>query len=123
MDSRPDLLVDGTGRHLVRYRETKAVGVREANRRYSIGLERKVGISLRAYCASETETFAAVFVPSDHIDAQRHLMGHSLKLSCPTEVVSAQMVRNAARWLLLTFQNRSRTQMLDELRGCQDFKH
>jgi hypothetical protein len=86
-----DLLVDGTGRHLVRYRETKAEGVREANR---CGL-----CSVRPHrrAAAPDGPLAETFLS--------HRGGFS-----------AQIVRNAARWLLLTFQNRSRTQMLDELR-------
>jgi hypothetical protein len=110
-----NLVVDGSGRYWIRGRETQTDGTREATRRYSIGLERKIGVSLRAFCVSESETFAAVFIPSDSADAQYRLLGRSLKLSCPSERIPAHIVRNAILWFLLTLLHGFRTQMLEEL--------
>ena len=38
--------------------------------RYSEGVDRGLGILLRAICATRTGTFAAVFVPEDREDAR-----------------------------------------------------
>ena len=110
-----DILVEKSGRYLVRHHVTNVDGTMEANRRYSLGLERKTGISLRAYCASETETFASIYIPSDELDAHYRLIGPCLKLTCPTNVVPAHIIKNTTRWLLHSFRNRSRTRLLDEL--------
>ena len=111
-----DLLIDKSGRYFVRHADRLHLdGAQEADRRYTVGLDRQTGISLRAYCASEAETFASVFVPADATDAQYHLMGPGLKMTCPTEIQPAQLVESRGRWLLHTLRNRARTRMLDEL--------
>jgi hypothetical protein len=70
----PGDVVADRNRHIwVRKRGTE--GTRYATLQYSIGLERNCGVELEAVCATETETFASVFVPEDDLDAQRHLMG------------------------------------------------
>jgi len=98
------LLIDKLGRYFVHHVDQVYLdGAQEAHRRYAVGLDRQIGISLRAYCASETETFASVFVPADAIDAQYRLMGPGLKMTCPTQILPAQMVESGGRWLLLTY--------------------
>ena len=56
---------------------------------YQQGVAKDLGISLIAHCASSKHTFATIFVPDDAVDAQYHLMGRGLKLSCPMFFVSA----------------------------------
>ncbi len=111
-----DLFIDKSGRHFVRHtNRVRLDAAQEAYRGYTVGLDRRIGISLRAYCANETETFASVFVPADATDAQYHLIGTGLKMTCPTQMVPAQVIENGGRWLLLALRNRARTRMLDEL--------
>lgn len=76
---------------------------------YEKGLKRNLGIWLKAICASETETFATVFVPEDDLDAQYHMMGRCLKLSIPVGRCSASIMESRFRWLLLwlTYGRRS----------------
>lgn len=59
-------------------KKREAEGTRYAALRYSVGLERNVGVKLHAICATEAETFASVFVPEDDVEAQYHLMGWSI---------------------------------------------
>jgi hypothetical protein len=59
------------------------------------GLERNFGIKLQAICATASETFASVFVPEDDVDAQYHLMGRGLNLSCPVERYCTAAVRES----------------------------
>jgi len=94
-----DLLID-KGRHFwVRERSSKAA--KHAALRYSEGLERDLGVQLRAICSTKEQTFASVFVPCDDLDAQGHLMGRGLKLSCPTERYFTTTVKNPFHWLVL----------------------
>lgn len=72
-----DLVVDTKRHQWVRKREAEAKAY--AALRYCVGCERKCGVKLHAICATESETFASVFVPDDTGDAQYHLMGRGLK--------------------------------------------
>jgi hypothetical protein len=105
-----DVVVDTNRHYWVRKREAEAT--RYAALRYSVGLERKFGVKLQAICASESETFASVFVPEDDLDAQYHLMGRGLKLSCPVERYSTSAVRNPLKWRLLWWRNGQRSKEL-----------
>ena len=90
-----DLVVDTNRHYWVRKREAKASSY--AAQRYSEGLQHKFGVMLQAICATEMETFASVFVPKDDFDAQLHLMGHGLKLSCPVERYPASQSQESAQ--------------------------
>lgn len=70
-------------------------------RQYADGVDRNLGVELRAICATNTETFASVFVPENDVDRQYHLMGRLLKLSCPVEMRLASTVPNPLRWWML----------------------
>ena len=74
--------------------------------RYADGLRRKLGIELRAICATDAETFASVFVPKDDVDSQYHLMGEGLKLNCPVKSYSTSKVSSRFKWLALRWRNR-----------------
>jgi hypothetical protein len=106
---RSEVLVDTKRRYWVRPRQSMTT--RRAALRYAEGLERNLGIELRAMCATETETFASVFIPEDERDAQYHLMGGGLKLSCPIERYSTSVIRNPFRWLTLSLFTRQRSRM------------
>jgi len=104
------VVVDGERRYWTR--ANRAEGAKRAVLRYAAGLERNLGIWLHAICASETETFASVYVPEDNLDAQYKMMGRCLKLSCPVEKCSASVVTSRFRWLLLRMANGRRSKGL-----------
>jgi len=108
---RGDVVVDESSHYWVRKRDEEAT--RNAALRYSEGLERKLGIMLQAICATESETFASVFIPEDDSDAQGHLMGRCLKLSCPVERYSTSAVTNPFTWMLLRWRNGKRSKDLE----------
>jgi hypothetical protein len=104
-----DVVVD-TNRHFwVRKRDKKATEY--AALQYAEGLRRNFGVMLRAICATEMETFASVFIPEDDLDAQCHLMGRGLKLSCPVERYSTSAVRNPLKWKVLCWRNGQRSKL------------
>ena len=94
-----DLLIDKARHFWMRERRSKAA--RHAALRYSEGLERNLGVHLRAICSTNEQTFASVFVPTDELEAQYHLMGRGLKVSCPTERHSTSTVENPIHWRAL----------------------
>lgn len=67
---------------------------------YMEGVKRELGISLATLCKSKTVTYAYVFVPTDHDEAARLLIG-GLKLSIPLNARKARMVGNARFWWVL----------------------
>jgi len=108
---RENVLVDRQGRFWVRDCETKAL--QHANLRYLEGVGGNLGIALQAVCATDSETFASVFVPSDDMDRQYNLMGRGLKLSCRTPKMSASIVTNPVRWWILQMRLKHFSKMLD----------
>lgn len=106
-----DVVVDIHRHYWVRKRE--AEGTKYAAQRYSEGLERKLGVMLQAICATESETFASVFVPEDNLDAQYRLIGRGLKLLCPAERYSTSTVTNPLKWRLLWWRNGQRSKELE----------
>jgi hypothetical protein len=57
-----DLLIDKARHFWVRERRSEAA--KHAASRYSEGLERNLGVHLRAICSTNEQTFASVFVPA-----------------------------------------------------------
>ena len=110
--SPDELLVDAKHYYWIRPRRSKTQNL--ADQRYMEGLERNLGIELRAICATETETVACVFVPADDLDRQYHLMGRMLKLSCPVERRPASTIRNPFKWFALRLL-KGRTSHVPEL--------
>src|SRR5215471_9030931 len=90
-------------------KEHRGRAAKDAAQRYSHGLERNLGIELRAICATEAQTFAFVFVPQDELDAQHRLMGRGLKLSCPVDRYSASTISSPLKWLGLRLRNAQRS--------------
>jgi hypothetical protein len=97
-----DLLVDKETHFWIRARPSAD---ERAAQQYAEGLDRKLGIELRAICATDVETFASVFVPKDDLDSQYHLMGHGLKLLCPVKRYSTSKVRSLVKWVSLRLRN------------------
>ena len=106
-----DVVVDAKRHYWVSKREEESAW--HAAVRYTEGLELHSGIMLKAICATETETFASVFVPDDDLDAQGHLMGSGLKLSCPVERYTATSVTNLLRWKVLCWRNGQLSKLLE----------
>lgn len=106
-----DVVVSAGPHYWVRKRAGKAAEY--AALRYAEGVNRNFGILLEAICATEAETFASVFVPEDDEDAQRHLMGPVLKLSCPVERHSTTVITNPFRWLWLCTRHGKQSEMLE----------
>ena len=98
-----DLLVDKKTHFWIRPRPNAE---QHAAQQYAEGLHRKLGIELRAICATDAETFASVFIPKDDLDSQYHLMGPGLKLTCPVKRYSTSNVRSLVKWLALRLRNR-----------------
>jgi hypothetical protein len=97
-----DLLVDNKTHFWIRLRPNAE---EDAAQRYAKGLDRRLGIELRAICATQAETLASVFVPEDDLDAQYHLMGRGLKCICPVKRYSTSTIRNPLKWLALCLRN------------------
>jgi hypothetical protein len=93
------------------------IGREEAKRRYVIGLERGLGICMRAICATDTETIASVYVPSNLQDAQDRLMAQCLKLNCPVERLPTTVVSDPAEWESLGFETQLRSEIM-----CENFE-
>jgi hypothetical protein len=106
-----DVIVDMNRHYWVRKREAEGTGY--AALRYSVGRERNFGVKLQAICVTESETFASVFVPENNLDAQYHLIGRGLKLSCPVERCSTSTVTNPLKWFLLSWRNGQRSKKLE----------
>jgi len=106
-----DVVVDTNRHYWVRKRDEGTT--KYAAGRYSEGLKRKLGIMLQVICATESETFASVFIPEDDLDAQERLMGHCLKLSCPVDRYSTSTVTNLVKWTLLHWRNGRRSKDLE----------
>ena len=107
----PGDVVASAGHYWVRKRGAKAE--QYAAFRYAEGVNRNLGILLEAICATEEETFASVFVPEDDADAQSHLMGPVLKLSCPVERYAATAITNPLRWLWLWCRHGKQSERLE----------
>ncbi len=98
-----DLLIDAKRHFWIRLRpEAKE----HAALKYAEGIDNKLGIELRVICATDRETFASVFIPKSDVDAQYHLIGSALKLTCPMKRHSTSVVRNRLKWLFLCWWRR-----------------
>jgi hypothetical protein len=89
-----DQILPGDDRHHF----IRATGAEEAftemERRYKEGLNRGLGISLHAICATQAETVASIYIPTNTTDAQYRMIGRGLKLSCPTSFIPASLIEN-----------------------------
>jgi hypothetical protein len=105
-----DVAVDPQGKFWLRDRSESRL--RQAELLYRSGVERGLGIALRAVCANETTTFALIFIPRDETEAQYAMMGRGIKLSCPTIRRPTMVVNNLLWWWTLRARNRKRENIL-----------
>ncbi|MGO9319077.1 MAG: hypothetical protein ACLPXT_09340 [Terracidiphilus sp.] len=70
----------------------------QASRRYTEGLKKGLGILLRAFCSTPSQTIAGINIPTDPTDAQYRHIGRGLKLSCPTSLIPASIVEDPIEW-------------------------
>ena len=75
-------------------------GATLALKTYQEGVMRGLGISIEAFCKSDTVTFAYVVVPADQIAAEQMLIG-GLKLSVPVNPQQARVVESSFLWWVL----------------------
>ena len=111
--SMDDVIVDHAGRYFVRPHGGHSRA--DWERRYLLGVQRGLGVQLRAICASERQTFAFVNAPKDATDAQYRMIGPGLKMSCPDRLVRASRLAGGVRWCLLKIRNRERRRVLQEI--------
>lgn len=102
----PEDVIPGGERYWINPREPESTET--ATHNYRCGLQKNLGINLRAVCADDSTTYATVFVPVDDLDAQNNLMGRGLKLSCPARKVKAVRITNRLRWRYLTLRYKDR---------------
>lgn len=70
----------------------------EAEKQYDAGLHAGFGILLQALCATESETIAEIYIPSDEADAKLNRIRSSLKFTCPGAITPASYVQDSAEW-------------------------
>jgi hypothetical protein len=107
-----DLVVTGPREYSIRKRTGSAAMY--ADEKFGHGLANGIGVEIRAICASDSEAFATVYVPKNDIDAESHLMGNGLKLSCPVERPAVTIVTNSLKWLFLSRRDAGRSSVLFE---------
>ncbi len=107
-----DIVVEKPHHYWVRQRPGN--GAEQTSLRYVEGIARGLGVELRAVCSTAEETYATVYFPKDDVDAQYHLIGPVLKLSCPTEKATVRKVRNGLKWFWLLRRDKGRSRWLLE---------
>jgi hypothetical protein len=85
-----DLVVDNERRWSVR--RNTVFQKADFAQRYLEGVAKGLGVEIAARCASQDQTFATIFIPKDAIDAQYHMLGGGLKMSCPASLISGSLV-------------------------------
>ena len=73
-----------------RYKEIKALYAKAANKTF--------GLKLAVKCADKKRCYCYAFVPKDQIDCEYALMGNGLKLSIPTDVPKAIVIKQGIYW-------------------------
>lgn len=108
--TRRDVLVDDSGVLLIKKSETAA---EEQSRLYGSGVTSGLGVALVAVCATSTSTYANVFAPKDVLDAQEHLLGAGLKLSCPVTRHPVRVIENRLAWYFYSLRHHRRSKLLE----------
>jgi hypothetical protein len=70
----------------------------EAEKQYAAGLRAGFGILLQALCATENETIAEIYVPTDEADAKLNRIRSNLKFTCPGAITPASYVQDSVAW-------------------------
>ncbi len=108
--TRRDVLVDDSGVLLIKRSKTAA---KEQSRLYGLGVSSGLGVALVALCATSTITYANVFAPKDVLDAQEHLLGPSLKLSCPVTRYPVRVIQSRLAWHFYSLCHHRRSRALE----------
>jgi hypothetical protein len=95
-------LVWGRGRLWVReYSDSRNWDA--ACKRYSLGIERGLGVALEAFAATEDAMVVEVFVPKDEDVMERFLMPRAgLKLTAAVKMLPARKVSSTLAWTFLS---------------------
>lgn len=84
----------------------------EAEKHYAAGLKTGFGILLQALCATDRETIAEIYIPTDESDAKLNRIRSSLKFTCPGSITPASYVHNSAEWQRLKSEADARAKAL-----------
>jgi hypothetical protein len=83
-----------------------------AEKQYHAGLHAGFGILLQALCATDRETIAEIYIPSDEADAKLNRIRSSLKFTCPGFVAQASYIEDPIAWQRLKSEADDRAKAL-----------
>jgi hypothetical protein len=108
----PDQIFQGENGSYLVHAVTPQAALDEAETHYAAGLNTGFGILLQALCATESETIAEIYIPTDEADAKVNRIRSSLKFTCPGSITPASYVRDSADWLRLKSEADKRAKAL-----------
>lgn len=94
--------------HAISAAEGRAV----AEKQYHAGLKTGFGILLQALCASDRETIAEIYIPSDDADAKINRIRSRLKFTCPGSIAPASYIEDPLEWQRLKSEADDRAKAL-----------
>jgi len=84
-----------------------------AEKSYSSGIDRGLGVCLHAFGVTPDLTIATIFIPIDQDEGQRSLMGMGqLKLSAALNKMQTDCITNNLTWRLMSLRHRKHTKSL-----------
>jgi hypothetical protein len=108
----PDQIFQGDdGTYLVHAVSPEAA-LAEAKKLYAAGLNTGFGILLQALCATESETIAEIYIPSDEADAKLNRIRSNLKFTCPGVITPASYIHDPVEWQRLKTEADDRAKAL-----------
>ena len=95
----------------------KEPGTFDAEKSYSSGIDRGLGVCLHAFGVTRDSTIANIFIPKDEDERQRSLMGRGqLKLSAAINKMHTCRIKSTLAWWLMSLRHREHTEsLLDSL--------
>jgi hypothetical protein len=108
----PDqILQTEDGKYLV-HSVTKDEACAAAEKQYIAGLHAGFGILFQALCATDSETIAEIYIPSDEADAKLNRIRSSLKFTCPGSIAPASFIEDSVAWQQLKSEADERAKVL-----------
>ncbi len=108
----PDqIFQDENGNYLV-HAVSPELALAEAETHYAAGLNTGFGILLQALCATDSETIAEIYIPSDESEAKLNRIRTSLKFTCPGAITPASFVHDSIEWQRLKSEADARAKAL-----------